>query len=584
MFETLTRGFKDARLRLSGQAEVTEANIEDALRDVRTALLDADVDYGVAKAFVEKVKGQVLGGVIKTKARKGHAGLDLTPGDHFIKICHDELEALMAPPVGAHGEGAELKWKKGRGDPTVFMLVGLQGSGKTTTAGKLARWILREEHRRPLLIACDVYRPAAVDQLKSLGAKLNVPVYSEPGSTDPVAIAVNGLKFAKNQNRNVVIIDTAGRLAIDDELMTEMAAIAAAAKPDNTLLVIDAMIGQDAVRTAAEFHQRVPLSGFIMTKLDGDARGGSALSIRQVTGVPIRFVGSGETLDRLEAFRPEGFASRILGFGDIVGLVQDFEQAVDAETAAKAEKDAERLLSGQFNLEDFLEQLALLKKMGSLKELMEKLPFFGQLPEGFEVDEREFKRFEAMIHSMTPFERRHPEKLNDSRLARIAKGSGRREYEVRDLLQRFKMMRQMMGALGQQGPGFLAKLPGFSDLAKLSQLGGAGFGGLNFADLFGNSDAMKAMNPYAGVGAPAGGPPRGFNPFAPGAGMPPMPPGFGGFPPGVNPYGANPFGAPGMGGMGGFGAKSGPSKPKADDKTKAKRKAQKEARKKNRKK
>jgi signal recognition particle subunit SRP54 len=346
---------------------------------------------------------------------------------------------------------------------TPIMMVGLQGSGKTTTSAKLARWLEKEKGRKPLLVAADVQRPGAIEQLQVLGQRLGIPVFAIPGGR-PYDICVKGLEEARKQKRDTVIFDTAGRLAIDEPLMQELADIKEKTKPQNVLLVVDAMIGQDSVKTAKAFHDRLGLTGVVLTKLDGDARGGAALSIKEVTGAPVRFVGTGEGLEKLEAFRPDGMASRILGFGDVVGLMKDFEQVVDAD---RAEADARRMLEGRFTLEDFLEQIRTIQRMGPLKDLFEKLPMFGEaMPEGMNLDDRELKKVEALVSSMTRDERRRPElfQKEPTRIARVAKGSGRKPEDVVDLLQRFAFMRQMMEDIGQQA-GLLARLPGMKQLA-----------------------------------------------------------------------------------------------------------------------
>ena len=451
MLETLSKGFKNARLKLQGKTTLSEANIAEALQDVRTSLLEADVELGVTKAFLERVKARSVGEVVTLKGpKKGPNGMQVTPGDHFIRICHDELVALMGPVDPT----LDLT-----GHPAVVMMVGLQGSGKTTTAGKIARR-LQSEGRKPLLVAADIYRPAAIDQLITIGRKLSLPVFSIRGM-DPVALSQAAIAQARNVGRDVVIIDTAGRLAIDDTLMTELERIKEVVEPKNVLFVCDAMIGQDAVRTAAEFDRRLSFTGFVLTKLDGDARGGAALSIKEVTHKPIKFLGMGETLDKLDDFRPEGLADRILGFGDVVGLVKDFEKVVDKE---QAEKDAQRMLKGEFSFGDFLQQIAMLKKMGSLRSLMERLPGMGDLLEQIPaeaLDDRELVKVEAMIQSMTNQERSHPDLLDESRMRRISKGSGRDVQEVRDLYSRFKVVRGMMGGLGaMMGGGGMPAMAG----------------------------------------------------------------------------------------------------------------------------
>jgi signal recognition particle subunit SRP54 len=463
MLETLSKGFKNARLRLQGKTTLSEANIAEALQDVRTSLLEADVELGVTKAFLERVKERSVGEVVTLKGpKKGPNGMQVTPGDHFIRICHDELVALMGPV----DPSLDLS-----GHPAIVMMVGLQGSGKTTTAGKLARR-LQSEGKKPLLVAADIYRPAAIDQLISIGRKLSLPVFSIKGM-DPVALSQAAIAQARNVGRDVVIIDTAGRLAIDDTLMAELERIKAVAEPKNILFVCDAMIGQDAVRTAAEFDRRLSFTGFVLTKLDGDARGGAALSIKEVTHKPIKFLGMGETLDKLDEFRPEGLADRILGFGDVVGLVKDFEKVVDKD---EAEKDAQRMLKGEFSFGDFLKQIAMLKKMGSLRSLMERLPGMGDLLEQIPaeaLDDRELVKVEAMIQSMTNQERTHPDLLDDSRMRRISKGSGRDFQEVKDLYAKFKMVRGMMGNLGSMmGGGGMPAMAGGGGFPGFPGMGG----------------------------------------------------------------------------------------------------------------
>lgn len=468
MLDAVSRGFKAAKNRLRGKAEITAEVVDEALRDIRVALLEADVEFGVVKQFVATVREKAIGEVVDTKVTTKKGELRVTPADHFIKICHDELEALMGPV------DTSLKFKaKG---PTGIMMVGLQGSGKTTTAGKIANKLL-SEGKRPLLVAADVYRPAAVDQLKVLGERLGVPVFHDP-ALPPPEMCRKAFEVARSEGRDVVILDTAGRLAIDEQMMAELEEIKRKTEPDNILLVADAMIGQDAVKTAAEFNRRLDIDGFVLTKLDGDARGGAALSIKQVTGKPIKFLGMGESLDRLEEFRPEGLASRILGFGDIVGLMQDFERVVDKE---KAEDDARRILEGKFTLQDFVDQIRTVRKMGPLQELLEKFPMFGELPEGMNVDERELVKIEAMVSSMTPEERRRPGILDDSRISRVARGSGRTKKEVQELLQKYNAMREVMKQIGGAS-GLLGRLPGFKQLAQLRQMKG-----MNVGDLLGGA-------------------------------------------------------------------------------------------------
>jgi signal recognition particle subunit SRP54 len=461
VLETVSKGFKAARNRLKGQTEITPEVVDDALRDIRVSLLEADVSFDVVKRFVARVREKAIGEVVETKVKTEKGVLKVTPQDHFIKICHDELEGLMGPV------DTSLRFAE-KSRPTGVMMVGLQGSGKTTTAGKIASKLLREG-KKPLLVAADVYRPAAVDQLKVLGEKLGVPVFHEPGVAPP-DMCRHAFDAAHREKANVLIYDTAGRLAIDDELMTELEQIKSQVQPENILLVADAMIGQDAVKTAAEFDRRLSIDGFILTKLDGDARGGAALSIKEVTGKPIKFLGMGESLDKLEEFRPEGLASRILGFGDIVGLVQDFQQHVDEETA---EADAQKILSGEFTLEDFVNQIRLVRKMGPLGELMEKFPLFGDLPDNFQFDDQALTKIVAMVDSMTKGERQRPDSITDARIKRIAKGSGRGEKEVKDLLKQYNAMRGVMKQIGS-APGLLARLPGVKQLAQLRKMQGKG--------------------------------------------------------------------------------------------------------------
>jgi len=454
MLETLTQGFRNAKARLKGYRQIDESNVEEALEQVKESLLEADVEYHVALSFLAKVKETAVGEMVLTKAMHKGQQVKVTPADHFVKICHDQLVELMGE------EDTSLNESKTR-SVTTIMMTGLQGSGKTTTAGKLAR-NFKEEGRKPLLVAADVYRPAAIEQLMIVGERIDVPVFYD-GNLKPPEMCRAAVQHAVEHKRDLVIFDTAGRLAIDETLMEELEQIDRLASADNIFLVVDSMIGQDAVTTAREFNRRLDIDGIVLTKLDGDARGGAALSIRAVTGKPIKFVGMGEGMDRLEGFRPEGLASRILGFGDVVGLMQDFEQVVDAE---KAEEDAKQMLTGDFNLIQFLEQIKTLKKLGPLQDVMDKLPFFPDgMPEGMSVEDNALVRIESIIQSMTQEERMRPEVLNESRFNRIARGAGRTVQEVQDLMQRFQGMRQMMGAVGKS-PGLLGRLPGFKQLAQ----------------------------------------------------------------------------------------------------------------------
>ena len=461
MFETLTKGFRNARNRLAGVTELTEENIDQALRDVRLSLLEADVELGVVKGFLTRVKEKALGTEVQTRVAHGGKKVKVGPAEAFIKSCQDELEAMMA------FEGEPIDFAK-KPQPTGIMMVGLQGSGKTTTAAKLARLLETQMEKKPLLVAADVQRPGAIEQLQVLGEQIGVPVFAIPGGR-PLDICERGIAQAKKLKRDVIIYDTAGRLAIDEPLMQELGDIKRSVKPNNIFLVVDAMIGQDSVKTAKGFHERLGLTGVVLTKLDGDARGGAALSVKEVTGAPIKLAGLGEQMDKLEVFRPEGMASRILGFGDVVGLMKDFEQVVDEK---KAEEDAKRMLQGQFTLDDFLEQIETIQKMGPLQDIFEKLPFFADsVPEGFQVDDKELVRTKAIVSSMTRQERRVVElfQREPNRLKRVAKGSGREPKEVAELLQRFVMMRQLMGSIGDQA-GMISKMPGMKQLATAKRL------------------------------------------------------------------------------------------------------------------
>ncbi len=539
MLETVSKGFRNARNYLAGQAELTESNTDEALREVRLSLLEADVELGVVKSFLARVKEATVGNTVAVEGtdKKGKK-VKLGPAEHFIKNCYDELVALMGPV------DSSLRLSKPVG---TIMMVGLQGTGKTTTTGKLAAMLKKQKHR-PLLVGADIYRPAAVEQLRTLAERLDVRFYHEDG-VPPPELCKRAMQKAKEWQCDVVLFDTAGRLSINDELMVELEQVRELTKPDNVILVVDAMMGQDAVRTAVEFDRRLSIDGFIMTKLDGDARGGAALSIKQIVGKPIKFLGMGEQMDKLEEFRPEGLASRILGMGDVVGLVKQFEEVVDKD---KAEKDAMRMMQGRFTLDDFLEQLKMVKKMGSISSLIEKIPGMSELTGGQKVDDKEFVKLEAIVHSMTPDERKRPEIIGQqkSRKKRIAKGCGRTEKEVDDLVNRFNMMKQMMQMIGMQ-PGLLGRMPGFSNMAKLGKaFGGGGMPGM---------PAMPGGMPGGGLGdmsALFGG----VNPFGAGGQRPLAPP------PGY--YATTRAGAGGG---------------KADKAKKDKRKAEKSARKKSRK-
>ncbi len=434
MFENLTEKFSRTFKRLKGQGKLSEKHLKEALREVRLALLEADVNYKVAKLFVTDLAEQAAG----EKVRQS-----LTPGQQVVKIVHEALAELMG------GEAAPLELT-GR-TPFVFMLVGLQGSGKTTTAGKLALY-LKELNRKPCLVPADVYRPAAIDQLQTLGKQLGVPVFPATTEMDPVEIAVSALGYAGQQGCDILIVDTAGRLHIDTELMSELEQLKAKLNPREILLVADAMTGQDAVQVAEAFNQALELTGIILSKMDGDARGGAALSMRTVTGKPIKFCGIGEKLDALEAFHPERMASRILGMGDVLSLIEKAEKAFDAE---QAEKLQEKLAKDSFTLEDFGDQLQQIKKMGSLEQIMGMLPGMGKMKQlrHLQPDDRELIRIEAIINSMTLQERRNHMIINASRRKRIAKGSGTSVQEVNKLIKNYAQMRKMLHKLTKGGKG-----------------------------------------------------------------------------------------------------------------------------------
>jgi signal recognition particle subunit SRP54 len=445
VLETVTQGFKNATERLRGVRELTEESIDEALRDVRMSLLEADVDLKVTRSFLARVKERSLGEKVQTRV-KDQSGrkIRISPGQHFVKICEEELTELMGPVDTTLEKNAGL---------VSILLAGLQGVGKTTVAAKLAVY-LQKQGKKPLLVAADVYRPAAVDQLKTLGASIDVPVHHGAEGELPPSICKAAFARARSEGFNAIIYDTAGRLAVDDDLMAELEEIVRDVEPANKLLVCDALMGRDAVNVASAFAERIALDGVILTKLDGDARGGAALAVKAVTGVPIKFLGTGETVDRLEEFRPEGLASRILGMGDIVGLVKDFEEVVDEK---EAQEDAERILKGRFGLDDLLKQMRMIQKLGPLKEVFSKMPMFGQAAD--QVDESELTKVESMIQSMTRVERSDPKLINKSRASRIARGCGRSVSDIEGLVTRFMQMRKMMGNLGKQG-GMLAGLGG----------------------------------------------------------------------------------------------------------------------------
>ena len=423
MFDNLSERLERSFKILKGEGKITEINVAETLKDVRKALLDADVNYKVAKTFTDTVKEKALGQNVLTAVK---------PSQLMVKIVHDELATLMG------GETAELELK---GKPAVILMSGLQGSGKTTFSGKLAYMLKNKKHRSPLLVACDVYRPAAIEQLKVLGEQIQVPVYSEPDNNKPVEIALNAIKEARAKGYDLVIVDTAGRLAVDEAMMNEIEAIKNAINPDETLFVVDAMTGQDAVNTAKEFNDRLNFNGVVLTKLDGDTRGGAALSIRTVVNKPIKFIGTGEKLDALDLFHPARMADRILGMGDIVSLVERAQAQYDEEEAKKLQK---KIQKNQFDFNDFLTQINQIKKMGNLKELASMIPGMGKALKNIDIDDNAFKSIEAIIYSMTPKERTNPEILNSSRRNRIAKGSGTNIQEVNRLLKQFDETRKMM--------------------------------------------------------------------------------------------------------------------------------------------
>ena len=426
MFDNLSERLERSFKILKGEGKITEINVAETLKDVRKALLDADVNYKVAKSFTDKVKEKALGQNVLTAVK---------PSQLMVKIVHDELTQLMG------GETAEININA---RPAVILMSGLQGSGKTTFSGKLARMLKSKKNRKPLLVACDVYRPAAIEQLRVLAEQINVPMYSEPDSKNPVQIAQNAIQEAKAKGYDLVIVDTAGRLAVDEEMMNEIAAIKEAIQPEEILFVVDAMTGQDAVNTAKEFNERLDFNGVVLTKLDGDTRGGAALSIRTVVNKPIKFVGTGEKLDAIDQFHPARMADRILGMGDIVSLVERAQEQYDEEEAKRLQK---KIAKNQFDFNDFMSQIQQIKRMGNLKELASMIPGVGKALKDVEIDDNAFKSIEAIINSMTPKERTHPEILNSSRRTRIAKGSGTTIQEVNRLIKQFDETRKMMSML-----------------------------------------------------------------------------------------------------------------------------------------
>jgi len=441
MFENLSDKLERAFKVLKGEGKITEINVAETLKEVRKALLDADVNYKVAKQFTDEVKIKALGENVLTA---------VSPGQLMIKIAHAQLTELMG------GEQVELNLKS---NPSVILMSGLQGSGKTTLSGKLAGFLKSKKQKNPLLVACDVYRPAAVDQLKVLGEQLGIEVYAEPGNTNPVDIAKKAIAFAKENNHTVVIIDTAGRLAIDEQMMNEIAAIKSAIKPDEILFVVDAMTGQDAVNTAKAFNERLDFDGVVLTKLDGDTRGGAALSIKAVVNKPIKFVGTGEKLDALDIFYPNRMADRILGMGDIVSLVEKAQEQFDEVEAAKLHK---KIAKNQFGFDDFLAQIQQIKKMGNMKDLLGMIPGMGKAVRDIDISNDSFKHIEAIIRSMTMVERDNPAIISGSRRQRIATGSGTSVQEVNKLLKQFDEMRKMMRMMSNkdQAAKMMRNMPG----------------------------------------------------------------------------------------------------------------------------
>ncbi len=439
MFENLSERLDRSFKLLKGEGKITEINVAETLKDVRKALLDADVNYKVAKSFTDTVKEKALGQNVLTSVK---------PGQLMVKIVHDELARMMG------GSAADINLT---GSPAVILMSGLQGSGKTTFSGKLANMLKIKRRKNPLLVACDVYRPAAIEQLRVVGEQVGVAVYMEQENKNPVDIAMNAIREAHAKGNDVVIVDTAGRLAIDEQMMTEIAAIKSAIQPSETLFVVDAMTGQDAVNTAKEFNERLNFDGVVLTKLDGDTRGGAALSIRTVVDKPIKFVGTGEKMDALDVFHPERMADRILGMGDIVSLVERAQEQYDEEEAKRLQK---KIAKNQFDFNDFIAQIQQIKKMGNLKDLVSMIPGIGKALKNVDIDDNAFKSIEAIIYSMTPSERSNPAILNGSRRQRIAKGSGTTVQDVNKLIKQFDETRKMMRMITSAKPGS-KKFPSF---------------------------------------------------------------------------------------------------------------------------
>ena len=455
MFENLSDRLERSFKILKGEGKITEINVAETLKDVRRALLDADVNFKVAKSFTDTVKQKAMGMNVLTAVK---------PSQLMVKIVHDELAELMG------GETAELKLT---GHPSVILMSGLQGSGKTTFTGKLANLLKTKQNKKPLLVACDVYRPAAIEQLKVVGEQIGVPVYSEIENKNVVEIAQHGIQEAKAKGYDVVLIDTAGRLAIDEEMMNEISKLKESVQPTETLFVVDSMTGQDAVNTAKEFNDRLDFDGVVLTKLDGDTRGGAALSIRTVVTKPIKFVGTGEKMEAIDLFHPSRMADRILGMGDIVSLVERAQEQFDEEEAKKLQK---KIAKNEFGFDDFLKQIQQIKKMGNMKDLMGMLPGVGKAIKDIDIKDDAFKHIEAIIYSMTPEERRRPSIINTQRKNRIAKGSGRKIEEINQLMKQFdqmgKMMKMMQGPQGKQLMQMMSKMGG--GIPNIPGLGGLG--------------------------------------------------------------------------------------------------------------
>ena len=453
MFENLSDRLDRSFKILKGEGKITEINVAETLKDVRRALLDADVNYKVAKSFTDTVKQKALGMNVLTAVK---------PGQLMVKIVHDELAELMG------GESVDLKLEK---KPAVILMSGLQGSGKTTFSGKLANFLKTKEHKNPLLVACDVYRPAAIEQLRVVGEQIGVPVYSEPESKQVNEIADNAIKEAKAKGNDVVIVDTAGRLAVDEEMMNEIESLKNHINPDEVLFVVDSMTGQDAVNTAKEFNDRLDFDGVVLTKLDGDTRGGAALSIRTVVTKPIKFIGTGEKMEAIDACHPSRMADRILGMGDVVSLVERAQEQFDEEEARKLQK---KIQKNKFDFNDFYNQIQQIKKMGNLKDLASMIPGVGKAIRDVDIDDNAFKGIEAIIQSMTPKERTNPELLNNSRRQRIAKGSGTNIQEVNRLIKQFdqtrKMMKMVTGSKMAGMMGRMKNMPNMKDMAGMPNL------------------------------------------------------------------------------------------------------------------